>query len=177
MGEMAASGGYYIAMAVDPKLEDTIWAESTTWTGSIGVIIPHYDVSGLMKRYEIKEDSIASHRLKGSGSPTRAMTEEERKLFQELVDESFTSFKAIVQQGRPKMTAAEIDAVATGQIFTADQAQKNKLVDQIGFLEDAIRHAAKLAGLTDAKSYRAVSYKNVSRVVPCRFIRRRRYRG
>jgi protease-4 len=82
------------------------------------------------------------------GSPTKEMTDEERALLQELVDISFTSFKTIVQDGRPeyKENPAALDAVATGQIFTASQAVENGLVDKIGFIEEAIERAAELAG-------------------------------
>src|SRR5262249_6094014 len=83
MGGIAASGGYYISMAVG-EAENTIYAEPTTWTGSIGVIIPHYDVSALLEKWEIKDDSIASNPLKMMGSPTRRLPEpiraEEQKI-------------------------------------------------------------------------------------------------
>ncbi len=148
MGSVAASGGYYISMAVGdtPK---SIFAEPTTWTGSIGVIIPHYDATDLADKLGVKEDSIASHRLKGMGSPLRPMTEEERAIFQQLVDDSFTRFKEIVREGRPRFQQkpGELDKLATGQVFTALQAKEAGLVDEIGFLEDAVNRAIELAGL------------------------------
>ncbi len=82
MGSLAASGGYYVSMAAGPT-PGSIFAEPTTWTGSIGVIIPHYNLAGLFKEYGVKEDSVASHRLKNMGSLAREMTAEERKIFQE----------------------------------------------------------------------------------------------
>src|SRR6478735_12005425 len=85
MGSVCASGGYYVAMAVGSQ-PDAIFAEPTTWTGSIGVIIPHFDVSGGLSKLGISEDSIASAPLKKMGSPTQPMTEEERKILQTLVD-------------------------------------------------------------------------------------------
>ena len=99
MGGMAASGGYYISMAVghEPK---TIFAEPTTWTGSIGVLIPHFDLAGLMDKVGAKEDSVVSGPLKEMGSFTRPMTPAERKVFQALVDDSFGRFKEIVCSGR-----------------------------------------------------------------------------
>ena len=123
MGSLAASGGYYVAMAVG-ETEDTIFAEPTTWTGSIGVMIPHYNVAGLMENWQIEEDSVVSHRLKGMGSPAREMTDEERTIFQELVDESFGRFKDIVRSGRPALAEDEatLDRAATGQVFTTQQA-------------------------------------------------------
>ena len=79
------------------------------------------------------------------------MTEEERKLLQELVDDSFTGFQGIVVSGRPKFKddPAALDAAATGQIFTAKQALEHGLVDKIGFVEDAIARAAELASESD----------------------------
>jgi protease-4 len=157
MGGICASGGYYISMATGNE-EDTIWAEPTTWTGSIGVILPHYDLSALLKKWDIKDDSFMSNPLKAAGSMTREMTDEQRKIFQDLIDESFADFKAIVKTGRPKLTDEQLTQASTGQIFTAKQALKLGLIDKIGFLEDAVAQAAKLAGETDPKSYRAVRY-------------------
>lgn len=162
MGSICASGGYYIAMAVGDQ-EDAIFAEPTTWTGSIGVVIPHYDFSGMLENYDVKDDSIASHKYKLMGSPTRALDPEERaeerELFQELVDLSFEGFKDIVRSGRPKFREddAALDAVATGQIFTAKQARAKGLVDEIGFIEDAVERAAELANV-EVDEVRCVKY-------------------
>jgi len=169
MGSMCASGGYYIAMAVGDR-ENAIYAEPTSWTGSIGVVIPHYDLSGLLASYNVKDDSIASHKYKLMGSPTRELTAEERteerKLLQDLVDLSFRRFKDIVRSGRPKLAANEeaLDKVATGQIFTAQQALDLGLVDQIGFLEVAIERAAELAG-RDPDELRCIKYEESTDVL------------
>jgi protease-4 len=159
MGGVAASGGYYAAMAVGPA-PDTIFAEPTTWTGSIGVIIPHYNVVDLMKQWGIKDDSIVSHPLKDAMSMTRPMTESERQLFQALVDDAFGRFKEVVKYGRPSFDkdSSALDQVATGQIFTASQAKAAGLIDRIGFIEDAIDRAIELAGL-DKDDVRVVKYK------------------
>ena len=158
MGGICASGGYYISMAIGNEA-DTIWAEPATMTGSIGVILPHYDVSALLKKWDIKDDSIMSNPIKAAGSPTREMNPEERKIFQDIIDESFEDFKKIVQTGRPNLTAEQMTKATTGQIFTAKQALALGLVDKLGFLEDAVAQAAKLAGLSDPKTYRAVKYR------------------
>jgi protease-4 len=162
MGGIAASGGYYVAMAAGDT-EDTIYAEPTTWTGSIGVIIPHYDLSGLLKEFNVQDDSIASNPLKMMGSPTREfpepIREEEQKILQGLVDSSFDDFKEIVLAGRPALRDDE-DAQAvvfTGRIFTAKQAEANHLVDRIGFVEDAIDRAIELAAL-DKDDVQVVQY-------------------
>jgi protease-4 len=159
MGSVCASGGYYIAMAVGDQ-PDAIFAEPTTWTGSIGVVIPHYDLSGLLGAWNVEDDSIASAPLKLMGSPTRPMTDNERQVLQTLVDESFAEFKQIVVSGRPKFKddPAALDAVATGQIFTAKQALERGLVDKLGFVEDAIERAAELAG-ESTDDLRCVKYE------------------
>jgi protease-4 len=158
MGAEAASGGYYIAMAVGP-VPDVIFAEPTTWTGSIGVIIPHYNLGQLLGKCGVEEDSVVSGALKNMGSLSRPMTDAERKIFQSLVDDSFRRFKSIVQHGRPKLTRpADLDHVATGQVFTAEQAKQNGLVDQIGFLEDAVERAITLARI-DPDQARVIKYE------------------
>ncbi|TWT32473.1 putative signal peptide peptidase SppA [Posidoniimonas corsicana] len=159
MGSLCASGGYYIAMAVGDE-EDVIFAEPTTWTGSIGVVIPHYNLVGLMQEYGVEEDSITSGKFKRMGSPTREMSPEERELFQELVDETYEDFLDIVRSGRPKFREddAALKDVAQGQIFTATQAVDNGLVDKIGFIEAAIERTCELAGVSTS-SVRCVEYK------------------
>jgi protease-4 len=161
MGSLAASGGYYISMAADG--EDTIFAEPATWTGSIGVIIPHYDISKFLEQHDIKDDSIASGPLKQMLSPTRILDETQRKqvdsVVKELVDESFDRFKQIVAEGRPKLKNDPVlmTKATTGQIFSASQAQRLGLIDKLGYLEDAVERAGKLAGI-EAKSARVVEY-------------------
>lgn len=161
MGGLAASGGYYVSMACGDT-PGVIFAEQTTWTGSIGVIIPHYDLSGLLEDWKIQNDSIVSHPLKQMGSFAKPMTEEERNLLQELVDEGFTQFKDVVKEGRPafidKKGSEALDKLATGQIYTAEQAVQNGLVDEIGFLEDAVKRAIELANL-DEDDVTVVKYK------------------
>ncbi len=143
--------------------EDAIFAEPTTWTGSIGVIIPHYDFSGLLEKIDVQDDSIASNPLKMMGSPTRKFPEpiraEEQAILKGLVDSSFADFKKIVLAGRKKLrNKPEVqDVVFTGRIFTAKQAEENLLVDKLGFVEDAIDRAIELAHL-DKSQVQAVKY-------------------
>lgn len=151
MGSIAASGGYYVAMANGGR-DDVIFAEPATLTGSIGVIIPHYDFSRALKRFDVADDSITSGPLKEMLSPTKErppeLAERERKVLQSLVDDMFSRFKEVVRGGRPRLDEAAVDAVATGQVFTARQARDAGLVDRIGFLEEAVDRAVELAGLT-----------------------------
>ncbi len=140
--------------------EDGVFAEPTTWTGSIGVVIPHYDLSDMLGNWGVIEDSILSEPLKNMGSMAKRMTEEEKEVFEGLVDESFQRFKDVIKQGRPKFAENPdaLDSLATGQIFTAQQAQQNGLVDKIGFIEEAVGRAIELAGL-NAKDVKVVRYK------------------
>jgi protease-4 len=158
MGGLAASGGYYVSMACGTQ-ENVIFAEPTTWTGSIGVIIPHYNVAGLMEKWQIEEDSIKSGPLKQVGSPTKKMTPEERAVLESLVKESFARFKEIVLSGRPKLKGKDdqIAKATTGQVFTTKQAVDLGLVDKEGFIEDAIDRAIQLASL-DKSSTKAIRY-------------------
>ena len=159
MGSLAASGGYYVAMAVGDQ-PDTIFAEPTTTTGSIGVIIPHYDLTGLMERFDIRDDSIVSHPHKQLLSMTHPTTEEEREILKRYVMQTFDRFKRIVLAGRPRFRdhPEQLAELATGEIFTAEAAAENGLVDKIGFIEDAIDRAAELAELVPSQ-VRVVRYK------------------
>jgi protease-4 len=150
MGGLAASGGYYISMACGDT-ENVIFAEPTTWTGSIGVIIPHFDASGLLAKLAVEEDSIKSAPLKAMGSFSKKMTDEERKVLQGLVDDSFARFKDIILVGRPKLRGNDdaIKKATTGQVFSLNQAKALGLVDREGFLEDAIGRARELAGIQE----------------------------
>ena len=163
MGGICASGGYYMAMAVGDQ-KDSIYAEPATWTGSIGVIIPHYDVSNLLESWKIQDDSIASAKMKQMGSPTRKLSpeerEEERKVLQSLVDESFENFKDIVRKGRPALAEDDmkLDEITAGHVFTANQAKSHGMVDKIGYIEEAISRAVEMASLPKEK-FRVVEYK------------------
>lgn len=161
MGGMAASGGYYVSMAVG-DLEDSIFAEPTTITGSIGVIIPHYDVSGLMNEYGVKDDSIVTHPRKQMLSMTRPIPDEHRAILQDQVDETLERFVSIVKSGRPELRDGEglmqgETNLATGEIFSAERAVQFGLVDKIGFIEDAIQRLCKVQGL-DPEEVRVVEF-------------------
>ena len=156
MGSVAASGGYYVAMAVGDQ-KDVIFAEPTTTTGSIGVIIPHYDISGLLDKLDIKDDSIATHPRKQMLSMTKPITEDHLEIAKRYINESFVRFKDIIKSGRPELAPERLDELATGEIFTANQAKESGLIDEIGFIEKAIARAAELAGV-DEDDIRVVRY-------------------
>ncbi len=159
MGSIAASGGYYIAMAAG-STEKTIFAEPSCFTGSIGVMIPHYNVAGLFEKYGIEQDAIVSHRLKNMGSLGRQMTDEEKEIFQALVDEGFERFKEIIRDNRTQFgkDPEALNKLATGQIYTAQQAKDSGLIDEIGYIEAAIDRAIELAGV-DREEVQVIRYE------------------
>jgi protease-4 len=144
MGATAASGGYYVSMA-----GDELYAEPTTITGSIGVIFPMLNLAELCEKIGVQFDPITSGPYKSMGSMTRPLTEEERKIFQNIINDSFARFKDVIREGRSEYAQdpEKLDAIATGQIYTANQALENGLIDHIGFLEDACNRAIEMAGL------------------------------
>jgi protease-4 len=144
-GDVAASGGYYIASACDK-----IVAHPGTLTGSIGVIFEVTNMQGLFAKVGFKMDPIKSGAHKDIGSPARAMTPEERKIMQDLIDDAYAGFVQAVSEGR-HMPVEQVRPLADGRVFSGNQALKNGLVDQLGDSHDALMLAAKLGGITDPK--------------------------
>lgn len=137
MSRMAASGGYYVAMGAGP--EGRIYAEPTTWTGSIGVIIPRYNVSKLATDFGVQAEPLTTGPFKDALSPFRDMSDDERAVWESILQDAFVRFQEVIQDGRAgHLDADEVKALATGRIFTSQQALDNKLIDAVGFLEDAI---------------------------------------
>lgn len=143
-GDLAASGGYYLASSAD-----CIVAHPTTITGSIGVIIQSLNLEGLMSKIGIKDVTVKRGAEKDFLSPFREMTLEEREMLQGVVDEMYERFLSVVAEGR-NFSQDELDMVAGGRIFTGTQALANGLVDEIGYQETAIEMARELAGLKAA---------------------------
>ncbi|TVL98286.1 MAG: signal peptide peptidase SppA [Candidatus Brocadia sp. WS118] len=144
MQDVAASGGYYISSAAD-----AIIAHPTTITGSIGVIMPLINVAELINRYGIKDNSIASGNLKEIGSPLKQMTADEAAVLKGIIDEMYMQFVNVVSTGR-NLNIETVKKIADGRIYTGKQALEKGLVDQLGYLEDAINTTKELAGLTEA---------------------------
>lgn len=149
MQRMAASGGYYIAMGAGPK--GRIFAEPTTWTGSIGVIIPRYDVSELAKKFGIDSDPLKTGEFKDALSPFRPLTENERKVWTNILDQSFEQFVDIIASNRANLDTAKVKELATGEIFTAKDALANGLIDEIAFEKDALDKLKSETGLSSAR--------------------------
>lgn len=142
MGDIAASGAVYIAMAADE-----IYAHPTTITGSIGVIMPHMDFSGLMEKLGVKDDPVTSGPYKDMGSPFRPKSKAEEKLLKKLVTQQYEKFVTVVDKGRPKMTTSQVRKMADGSIFSSQDAKAKGLVDKIGYLDDAYKRLSELSGV------------------------------
>jgi protease-4 len=164
MGNMAASGGYYISTACDE-----IVADPGTVTGSIGVIMDSYHAERLLDKVGVKFETIKSGEFKDSGSFSRPMLPRERALFQTAINDVYDQFVEAVAEGRhdaftavlarrsgrkaDSFSEAEVKAyaksLADGRIYTGRQALDLGLVDTLGGLEDAVDRASDLAGIHD----------------------------
>lgn len=147
MKRMAASGGYYIAMSGGPSSQ--IFAEPTTWTGSIGVIIPRYNAAELGAKIGVKVEPLVTGPLKDSLNPFRDLTDREQDVWAAILDDSLDRFVGVIEENRPSLNEEQVRELATGQIYTTNQAVENGLVDQIGYEEDALVALAESLKLTN----------------------------
>jgi len=144
---MATSGGYYVASACDYVI-----AHPSTITGSIGVISIFPNLQELFTKIGIKVNVIKSGKMKDSGSPFKDLTEEEKKIFQSVIDELYNKFLDVVYQKRKDSLSLEkLKKIADGRIYTASQAHTLKLIDEIGYFNSALKKALSLAMIKDAK--------------------------
>ena len=141
MGTVAASGGYYIAVATD-----RILANPGTLTGSIGVIMQVANFEELLKKIGVESLVIKSGRFKDVGSPFRPMSEDDRRLMQSVMDDVHRQFIEAVAAGR-SMDVADVEPLADGRVFTGLQAKDFLLIDDLGDLQDAVRLAGNLGGI------------------------------
>jgi protease IV len=141
LGAVAASGGYYVAVAADQ-----IYANPGTLTGSIGVIMQMANLESLMKKVGVDYVVVKAGRYKDLGNISRPMTVEERRLLQTLLDDVHAQFVGAVAAGR-KLDEAQVLQFADGRILSGAQALALNMVDELGGLEDAIDRAGRLAGL------------------------------
>ncbi|MEJ7694683.1 signal peptide peptidase SppA [Daejeonella sp.] len=150
MGDVAASGGYYIACAAD-----SIFAQPNTITGSIGVfgIIPNMQ-KFFNDKLGITFDGVKTGKYADLGDVSRPLTEDERLIFQHEVNKTYNTFTKKVADGRKK-SQAYIDSIGQGRVWSGTEALNNGLVDRLGDIDDAIASAAKKAKLSD---YKIVSY-------------------
>jgi protease-4 len=152
MGDIAASGAVYVAMAADE-----IYAHPTTITGSMGVIMPHTDFSDLANKLGVRSDPIHAGKYKDIGDPLVRRTEEEGRMLQAIVDKQHEKFIKVVQDGRPKLSQQQVRDMADGRIFTAEEAKERGLIDTIGYLDDAYKRLTQLSGFP---KNRLVRYSN-----------------
>jgi protease IV len=141
MGDIAASGGYYVACSADK-----IVANEGTLTGSIGVIIAGIDLTGVFRKLDIKWNVIKSGNFKDILASWKEMSPEERLLLEAIIKDAYSQFTNYVAKGR-NMELKEVVKLADGRIYTGTQAKANKLVDELGDLDKAVKLAAELAGL------------------------------
>ncbi len=141
IGDVGASGGYYIACAADK-----IFANPGAITGSIGVIAQFASYEKLLEWAKIDVEVIKSGKYKDVGSSFRKMNEADREYLQDLIDNVYMQFKSAVAESRD-LDSEEIDKVADGKIFTGEQALELKLIDELGTMNDAISMAADLGGI------------------------------
>lgn len=143
MGNVAASGGYYIACNADK-----IFAEPNTITGSIGVFGMLPNMNQLATNIGINAEQVRTHKNASGYSLFEPLDEDFKMFTQEGVESIYTTFLSRVATGR-KMTTEQVDAIAQGRVWTGTDALKNGLVDEIGGLDDALKHAAKIAKIKD----------------------------
>jgi protease-4 len=146
MRARATSGGYYAACA-----GDHLFAEPTTLTGNIGVLMPRYNLSKLMEKYGVEEKTVVStgSTYKNVGSPFSP--EDETKAgpyLQTLADNAMSQFKKVVEEGRGSRLIGKKEDLYSGKVFVAEDARKAGLIDEIGYPRDAYQHAAKVANLS-----------------------------
>lgn len=152
MGGVAASGGYFVAMAADQ-----IVAEPATITGSIGVVGGKFVVSPLLEKLGVHVDSVETAPNAGFYSPTQPFTPEQRARFDEMLDRIYADFTSRVALDR-KIDPAKMDGLARGRVWTGAQAVELGLVDSLGGLEEAAAAARKLAELPDAEQIPVIAY-------------------
>ncbi|HJU06416.1 MAG TPA: signal peptide peptidase SppA [Nitrospiraceae bacterium] len=144
--DVGASGGYYVAVAADK-----IVVHPSSVTGSLGVIMMTMNARGLLEKIGLQANTVTSGPKKDMGSPFRAMTDEERAIFQGLITSFYERFLAVIREGRHNLSTDDIRKLADGRVYTGEQASALGLVDYIGYLDDAIELAKREAGLTEAK--------------------------
>ena len=166
----ATSGAYYVASAADE-----IVAHPTSVTGNIGVIAMKFNVEKLLSKVGIQEETIKSGEKKDILSPFRPSTSEEKDIIQTIIDTLHERFVNVVSDGRKTvLSKEEIERLADGRIFTADQALKVKLIDRIAYVDNAVEEMKKSLNLSEARlityhrpgSYKGTIYSGLPDVSP-----------
>lgn len=155
MGDVAASGAYWIACGADQ-----IVANPGTLTGSIGVFMQTTNLEGLYGKIGMDQEIFKSGPYKDMGSTDRPVTAEERAIFQSMVDDIYTQFVDVVARGRQK-DVDEVKALADGRVYTGRQAKELGLVDQLGDFHDAVLLAGEMAGIAGEPTIVEIGEKNL----------------
>jgi protease-4 len=142
LGAVAASGGYYVAVAAD-----RIYANPGTLTGSIGVVMQLANLEGLLKKVGVDYVVVKAGAYKDVGNFARTMSPEERKMLQALLDDVYSQFVEAVSEGRG-LEKKDVLAFAEGRIYSGQQALALKMVDELGGFEEAVEAAGKLANIS-----------------------------
>jgi len=149
MGNVAASGGYYVSLPAD-----LIYANEGTITGSIGVIVQHVAYRELMKKIGISATAIKTGKFKDTLNPFRELTPEEKKYLKDTITEVYNQFiDAILKYRKEKISREKLLEVADGRVMTGERAKELGLVDEIGGIEDAVAKAKELAGVPEAREF------------------------
>jgi len=156
LSSTGASGAYYVACAANK-----IVANPGTIVGSIGVIAEWVSFADLLEWAKLKEIVFKTGEFKDTGSATRALTENERKYFQGLIDDMYVQFVEAVASGR-KLDLQEVRSLADGRVFTGRDAKERKLIDEIGNFQDAVDLTAKLAGISGKPRLMRVNRRRVT---------------
>jgi protease-4 len=143
--DVGTGGAYYLSTA-----SDYIVAHPTSVTGGIGVILNLYDFSLLMEHYQILSTPVKAGKNIDLGTPLRAMSDEKRELLQKMADEYHTMFKRVIEDARPGVDASN-DTNFDGRVFCSSEAIERRLIDEVGYLDDAVEMAKRLGGISSAK--------------------------
>ena len=152
MGDVAGSGGYYVAMGAD-----AIVAQASTITGSIGVVYAKFDVSSLMNQFGVSIERTKSHPISDAMSPTRAMTEAELRQLDDVIGQVYGNFTGKVAEGR-KLDAEATENLARGRVWSGVAAKARGLIDDVGGMARAIEIARDKAGIPAGEAHELVSY-------------------
>ncbi len=150
MEDVAASGAFYVTCA-----SDVIYAHPTTITGSIGVMMPLYNASGLMRMIGVRDRSLVTGPYKDMTSLTAEKTqqewEREKELLEGVIGQMHERFVEVIADGRPDLSVQQVRSLADGRIFTSSDAEAEKLIDAIGYLDDAVEKARTIAGVGEVQ--------------------------
>ncbi len=152
MGDVAGSGGYYISALSEP-----IYANRTTITGSIGVVMGKFTVEELHDKIGYRTQDVTRGERADMNSSTRDWTDDEHEKIMSLMSHTYDQFVEVVQEGRNR-SRNEIEDVAQGKVWTGRQAKKHKLVDELGGMDEALRHVRSKTGISEEEPLRLDPY-------------------